>query len=556
MDGHSLEHSDSDSGESWTLLESNPAFGDEAPGFAETPFESPVADSQEKDDDTDGISIISDSDHETHSPYQIHFEKYPKEIRPIEAEIPQNTPVNPHLLNFNTDESLGADNEFLGDNNKHRIYVHKRNKRLSTVLNIIVLGSVITAAGVAIGHMWGAKNDCSMPVPPSVNKILSNLYKLQEENAYLRDKLKELSQYHQIQQKLPNKINKCRKVFEESLNNKNVNRFTKCVDVVDDNKLESHFAEPSFERNFVADINKLENIYKNNKSWLDREITKRLKVEKNMWNNNINILTKSNTKYKQNKPFIEKNKDESSKSNKNSLIEDDSLVTTLKKVSYADSLKSDGSDKKMNKRDAAFENNTSKLQNNKKMKDKHENLEQSISDIELKKDDRYVGNKSKQEKKKLNRQRAFKKQKRRNKYEQWEMKGGFIRDYDDISLSSLEDYSPITSEQKSTITDGTTNHYSNRFVETEINNSLPNKKNKKNKIVEDMPKHENWYDKRVELRKVARQKLEQELFGEKGPNTARWYFKRMQKREQCRTKDNSTNRKLNDKRGMNYKTKQ
>ncbi|CAF4827033.1 unnamed protein product [Pieris macdunnoughi] len=553
MDGHSLEHSDSDSGESWTLLESNPAFADEAPELAETPIESPVSDSHEKDDDTDGISIISDSDHESHAPYQIHFEKFSKEIRPTEAVIPQYTSVNPQLLNFNTDESLGADNEFLGDNNKHRIYVHKRNKRLSTVLNIIVLGSVITAAGVAIGHMWGAKNDCSMHVPPSVNKILSNLYKLQEENAYLRNKLKELSQYHQIQQKLPIKINKCRKVFEESLNNNNVNRFTKCVD---DNKLESHLVEPSFERNFVADINKLENIYKDNKSWLDEEVTKRLKVEKNMWNNNINKLTKSNTKCKQNKPFLEKNEDESSKSNKNSLIENDSFEMPLIRVSYADSLKTEDSDKKLNKRDAAFENNTSKLHNKKKMKDKGDNLEQSISDIELKKDDRYVGNKSRQEKKKLNRQKAFKKQKRRNKYEQWEMKGGFIRDYDDIiSISSLEDYSPITSEQKSTITDGTTIDNSDRFIETENNKSQPNKQNKKRKIVEDSPKHENWYDKRVELRKVARQKLEQEMFGEKGPNTARWYFKRMQKREQCRTKDNSTNRKINDKRDMNYKMK-
>ncbi|CAH4022193.1 putative neugrin-like protein DDB_G0288135 [Pieris brassicae] len=551
MDGHSLEHSDSDSGESWTLLESNPAFADEAPEFAETPIESPISDSHEKDDDTDGISIISDSDHESHSPYQIHFEKYSKEIRPTEAEIPQYTSVNPHLLNFNTDESLGADNEFVGDNNKHRIYVHKRNKRLSTVLNIIVLGSVITAAGVAIGHMWGAKNECSMHVPPSVNKILSNLYKLQEENAYLRNKLKELSQYHQIQQKLPIKINKCRKVFEESLNNKNVNRFTKCID---HNKLESHFVVPSFERNFVADINKLENIYKDNKSWLDEEITKRLKVEKNMWTNYVNKLTKSNTKYKQDKPFLEKNEDVSSKSNKNFLIEDDSLETPLK-VSYADSLKSEDSDKKLSKRDAAFENNTSKLQNKKKIKDIGENLEQSMSDIELKKDDRYVGHKSKQEKKKLNRQKAFKKQKRRNKYEQWEMKGGFIRDYDDISISSLEDYSPIASEQKSTITDGTTNDNLDRFVETENNKSQPNKQKKKRKIVEDSHKHENWYNKRVELRKIARQKLEQEMFGEKGPNTAQWYFKRMQKRKHCRTKDNSTNRKFNDKRDMNYKTK-
>lgn len=31
----SLEHSDSDSGESWTLLESTPSFAEEAPEFTE-----------------------------------------------------------------------------------------------------------------------------------------------------------------------------------------------------------------------------------------------------------------------------------------------------------------------------------------------------------------------------------------------------------------------------------------------------------------------------------------------------------------------------------------
>ena len=35
MDGSTLDHSDSDSGESWTLLEHNPANAEDAAEFAE-----------------------------------------------------------------------------------------------------------------------------------------------------------------------------------------------------------------------------------------------------------------------------------------------------------------------------------------------------------------------------------------------------------------------------------------------------------------------------------------------------------------------------------------
>lgn len=34
MDGSAYEHSDSDSGESWTLLEKTPTYGDDAPDFS------------------------------------------------------------------------------------------------------------------------------------------------------------------------------------------------------------------------------------------------------------------------------------------------------------------------------------------------------------------------------------------------------------------------------------------------------------------------------------------------------------------------------------------
>lgn len=35
MDGSTVDHSDSDSGESWTLLEHSPAYEEDAPEFSE-----------------------------------------------------------------------------------------------------------------------------------------------------------------------------------------------------------------------------------------------------------------------------------------------------------------------------------------------------------------------------------------------------------------------------------------------------------------------------------------------------------------------------------------
>lgn len=35
MDGSTLDHSDSDSGESWTILENSPTYGEDAPEFVE-----------------------------------------------------------------------------------------------------------------------------------------------------------------------------------------------------------------------------------------------------------------------------------------------------------------------------------------------------------------------------------------------------------------------------------------------------------------------------------------------------------------------------------------
>ncbi|CAH2049147.1 unnamed protein product, partial [Iphiclides podalirius] len=62
MDGVITDHSDSDSGESWTILEHSPQDSQDVPDFTKDSTQRVLC--NEKDEDTDGISIISDSDHD------------------------------------------------------------------------------------------------------------------------------------------------------------------------------------------------------------------------------------------------------------------------------------------------------------------------------------------------------------------------------------------------------------------------------------------------------------------------------------------------------------
>ncbi|XP_046966415.1 uncharacterized protein MAL13P1.304-like [Vanessa cardui] len=280
MDRSATEHSDSDSGDSWTLIENSSTYADDALEVPDHPTESTTAEHHDRDEDTDGISIITDSEPESSSPCEMNYEHYLLEenLAP-EHHIPQFMTVNSDLHDIkNHNESKKEDDDFLGDRGeKHKTYVHRRNKRLSTVLNIIMLGSVITAAGVAIGHMWGAKTDCSMQTSPNVNKILSNLYKLQEENAYLWNKIKELTalnNYQMNQQKTTLKQNKCKKIFEEPLINNDSKKVTKCVDgkfINDDKLLSKDMDKATHENKFLLD-GKIKNTYQENKKWLDDEI--------------------------------------------------------------------------------------------------------------------------------------------------------------------------------------------------------------------------------------------------------------------------------------------
>lgn len=539
----------------------------------------------DKDEDTDGISIISDSDPESSMPFETSFTKCGNDppVIPKFVSINPLPPVSPPNNNEELQSIQNDDDDFLGDRNvKHKTYVHRRNKRLSTVLNIIVLGSVITAAGVAIGHMWGAKNDCTINTTPSVNKILSNLYKLQEENAYLRSKLKELTLMNniQIQQRKSGtgKQNKCKKVFEESLN-KIADKPTKCVDHGDISKLvDIDMIETEHEKEFLRDIDKLKNVYKQNKSWLDDEVSKRLKYEeqsiKRMKNdlNPVNKNNKESSQYKNDNFEIvletiteQPNTDPELHINP-SLSEDKGHIFPNRKISYADSLKSDQKIKIVEKRENKILLEHYPKEHNKKKNNIDPDVLPSLqSEEEFKKDDRYVGPKHKQERKKHDRQKLHKKQKRKNKYEQWEMKGGYLKDYDDFSITSAQEneYVLKNPDKNYLAKDFERENYIEQFSETDAKSETGNNKintkyvkekhgklNGKNK-----EKEITWFEKRAVLRNEARKKLEQELFGETSPNNAGWYFRRMQRREQCRAKgDNSTYKKLL-KRNMNFKMK-
>lgn len=554
----------------------------------------------EKDEDTDGISIISDSEPESTTPCELTFDNcLLEEGRPTDPQIQEYVSIKPPqpINNCNEDqESVRGDDDFLVENTgKLKTYVHRRNKRLSTVLNIIVLGSVITAAGVAIGHMWGAKNECSMHATPSVNKILSNLYKLQEENAYLRNKLKELTFINNIHmqhrkaetEKLPFKP-KCRKIFEAPLGNS---------DTMSGKLMNIRTIDHEYEKEFLNDIDKLRNVYQQNKSWLDEEIAKRMKNEQQYFKKMKNNLKspKSIRINEGKKPLLNNESLKKSTEILNELSTNAEKVINVthpithaisnifeynivnepkKRVTYADSLKSDHKVVKRSIQKEQSFNNSKALTKKRKPKEFDTISENSMSEDELRKDDRYVGNKYKIVRKKNDRHKIHKKQKRRNKYEQWEMKGGYMKDYDDFSITSGQDndYALKNPDKNFLSREFDRNDYVSQFSETDENvkstdadssdhklklGKSENRAFRRNKVKgkNNKDKEANWYETRAAFRNEARKKLEQELFGDSTPNNAGWYFRRMHRREQCRIKgDNSTYKRLS-KRLMNYKTK-
>lgn len=592
MDGSNADHSDSDSGESWTLLERMPTDGNVSVSPEnQLAQQRELASNIEKDEDTDGISIISDSDPESSSPCELSYD-YTKSLNenlPSEQHAPQYislSPLNPN--NSNHHESVKNDNDILTDSSgKHKTYVHRRNKRLSMVLNIIMLGSVITAAGVAIGHMWGARNDCSLNTTPSVNKILSNLYKLQEENAYLRSKLKELT-FANIQmnhksvtsEKLShtNKQQRCKKVYEGSINNRNAEQAIKCLDNNVEQILNTPMIQPAYEKDFLSDIDKLKHVYQQNKSWLDEEVAKRMKREvqtskslRNMSKNiNLNTVEEELVESKDQNTIAQVITTERIKSEikllNNTFQNSDSNKQKETKISYADSLKTDHYKKEINEnKHKAFDKGVKEFNTKKNKKGDGLDItpQISLSEHEFQKDDRYTAPKTKQDRKKHDRQKSRKKQKRKNKYEQWEMKGGYLKDFDEVSITSSQENEYILKKSNQNFMNNE-NYFQAQYDDKNLKKIIINDintfkekhfKNSKNKKENIKNKDSNWFDKRMASRSEARNKLEQELFEKNTSNNARWYFRRMQKREQCRAKgDNSTYRKQT-KRNINYKMK-
>ncbi|GBP07716.1 hypothetical protein EVAR_2822_1 [Eumeta japonica] len=596
MDASSLDHySDSDSGESWTLVERCPSCIDEAPTPENSdPREEEMLEKEnsDKDEDTDGISIISDSDPGNMTPCE-HLNDYYnfsdiKDYHPIESNYNRKFSVVQDSSNNskNADEPMNCDDDFLStDTGKLKTYVHKRNKKLSTVLNVILLGSVITAAGVAIGHMWGVKDDCLMHSTSSVNKILSNLYKLQEENAALRNKIKELTNALQLQQKKSDidkitsiKYPRCRKVFEESLDS-NAVKFTKCVDFYTENAMDND------EQEYLSEINKLKAVYKQNKSWLDNEISRRLKDEEMYAKKPKEILKPIQTDLQDNSKVIkdmnleilQPNTSEDTLDIINLTIENDKGVKEDKtkmensKISYADSLKSSAETQlpQEEKNKINIEKSYEKKQNmipHKKQKREVIDYEASLSDVQAKKDDRYMEHRTRQDVKKYDRQKAHKKQKRKNKYEQWEMNRGYIKDYDELPSTAYNDY--ILNKHKGSkneeyerrnymkqLSEIERKKYASQYFGKNVENTPAKDGNNKGKKGEDCEDKPDWLEMRAELRTAARKKLNQKLLGEDNLDSARWYFRRMQRREQCRSKDDNITRRKYPKQHMNKKDK-
>ncbi|KPJ19368.1 hypothetical protein RR48_10995 [Papilio machaon] len=568
MEMNIIDHSDSDSGESWTILEPTPECTEGVLQLSQNTNERFPTLIKEKDEDTDGISVISDSDHESPTQHKCIDDNYTTEDEMLlDKHDPMHATDVTQITHFNEniDKASRDDNDYIMESNgKLKTYVHRRNKRLSTVLNVIMLGSVITAAGVAIGHMWGAKNDCTMHHTPSVNKILSNLYKLQEENAYLRSKLKELTFMNNIQmqhQKSP--IKRCKKVFEEPLNSNNPNKYTKCIDehpIEHEKVLDSHLIEPSFEKEFLVDLNKLKNIYKQNKSWLDEEIAKRIKHERQqLKNNKIQIKPeKTNTVEEENKTILAEDTKILHNDNKDNLmlvsetfsidsIDDQKELTGNKKISYADSLKSE-KNKNIQKREVDKKTEYNEHVSKKRARKNYEpNLQDVTSEEEIKKDDRYNCHKCKYNKRKTEKWRR--KQKGRSRQEQFDIKG-LLKDYDNSQAFPENQY--IILDKKQPANDGTEK---TKFENPDnLKDSNIKLKEKPNKNLEKDEKI-NWFEKRATLRKEYRNRLQQELFGEKSLNNSAWYFRRMKKREQCRAKSGNDTHKKTSKLNMNFKIK-
>lgn len=111
----------------------------------------------------------------------------PETRTPKKNKIPFNKPLTPPNTPIDCDATMF---EKTDKKHKKRSYVHNRNDKVSNLLNILVAGTIATAAGLALGHLMGTKSECAN-LSVGMNNDLS--YKqLQYENYKLKSELQDL----------------------------------------------------------------------------------------------------------------------------------------------------------------------------------------------------------------------------------------------------------------------------------------------------------------------------------------------------------------------------
>lgn len=176
---------------------------------------------KEDDVDTDGVSVITDD--------EVEFSEEANENLKIEKDNPpsytdEKIDIPSHGLsqeikypipqydqkekcnNSDTASTRGSEEELCDEfftSPSIRSYIHKRNNKLSSILNMILVGTVITTTCVAVGHVWGTTDDCTPDMFASLSQLVYNMQELQHENHILKSKIKLLESKNYRGSQLP-----------------------------------------------------------------------------------------------------------------------------------------------------------------------------------------------------------------------------------------------------------------------------------------------------------------------------------------------------------------
>lgn len=147
----------------------------------------------EEEGDTDGVAVISDDEEASSSGSPTPDPSLsPFSVQPFLSSPPRPQDLETSSVSTVRDSDDELPEDFYLSEKKIKSYVHRRNNRVSNLLNIVLLGTVVTAVTLAVGFMWGINDTCSLDMLNSVNRILTNLQKLQHENDVLKNKIKML----------------------------------------------------------------------------------------------------------------------------------------------------------------------------------------------------------------------------------------------------------------------------------------------------------------------------------------------------------------------------